>query len=107
MSIGFNIVTMRMLRALDNPLRIKIVQYIINSSSAPFTKIHEHLKKETGKEIKKGTLSYHLDILVQSNTLNKELERGSGRTYSKYNISEQAERLLKALGLLVEINESE
>lgn len=102
MRVDPDIKVMRMLRALDSPSRIKIIELIINSSHISFTKILSHLEEQSGKKINKGTLSYHLGILVQSNVLTKELERGPDRDYSKYDITEEAEKILQALGLLVE-----
>ena len=97
-----NIRTLRMLKALDNPLRIKIVEYILNSSPVAFSEIDSHLEEESGREINNGTLAYHLDILAQSNVITRELGRGPGRTYSRYNISEEVIEELRKLDLIVE-----
>jgi DNA-binding transcriptional ArsR family regulator len=92
----------KLLKALDNSLRLKIVELVLNASPVAFSTIHEHLEEQTGREINKGTVSYHLDILLQSNVLSKELERGGeDRTYSHYDITSYALEKLEALGLLV------
>jgi len=92
----------RLLKALDNSTRLQIVEHVINSSPTSFSAIHENLQKQTGREINKGTTSYHLDILLQANVLSKELERsGEDRTYSRYDVTSYALEKLEALGLLV------
>lgn len=92
----------RLLKALDNDLRLKIVEFVINSSPVSFSEIYERLEKETGRKINKGTVSYHLDILVQSNVLSRELERsGDDRSYSRYEITGYANEKIEVLGLLV------
>ena len=91
---------MRMLRALDNPIRLQIVQYIINSSPVSFTTILEHLQEMRGKTTSKGTLAYHLDLLLKGGVLSKELERGDDREYSKYNVTTEALKTLEELELL-------
>jgi len=92
----------RLLKALDNELRLKIVELVLNSSPVSFSAVHEHLEAETGRRINKGTVSYHLDILVQSNVLSRELERSSeNKTYSRYEVTDYANDKIKALGLLV------
>jgi DNA-binding transcriptional ArsR family regulator len=92
----------KFLKALDNEIRLKIVELIINSSPASFSTINEYLDRQTGKEINKGTLAYHLDILVQANVLHKKLERRpDDREYSQYDITEYAEEKLESLGLLI------
>ena len=92
----------KLLKALDNSIRLIIVELIINSSPVSFTTIHECLEEQTGREINKGTTSYHLDILVQSNVLHKELKRmNDERSYSHYNMTSYAEEKLEALGLLI------
>lgn len=96
----------KLLKALDNSLRLKIVELIINTSPVSFSAIHEHLENQIGREINKGTMSYHLDILVQSDVLNRELGRNpEERTYSRYNITDYAVEKLEALGLLIHIDE--
>ena len=51
-------------------------------------------------------MSYHLDILVQSNVLHRELDRNpEERTYSSYNITDYAVEKLEALGLLIHADE--
>ena len=94
--------TIKLLKALDNSLRLMIVELIINSSSVSFTVIKENLETQTGREINRGTMSYHLDILTQSNVLTRELGRTPGeRDYSSYNITAYATEKLEALGLLI------
>ena len=101
MSFVPDINVVRLLRALDNELRLKIVELVLNSSPVSFSAIHEYLEGETGKKINKGTVSYHLDILVQSNVLSRELERGDDRTYSRYEVTDYANEKIESLGLLV------
>lgn len=102
MSFVPDVNVVRLLKALDNELRLKIVELVLNSSPVSFSEIHEHLEAETGRRINKGTLSYHLDILTQSNVLNRELKRGGGdRDYSRYEITDYAIDKIEALGLLV------
>jgi DNA-binding transcriptional ArsR family regulator len=92
----------RLLKALDNELRLKIVELVLNSSPVSFSAVHEHLEGETGRKINKGTVSYHLDILVRSNVLSRELERSSeDKTYSRYEVTDYANEKIEALGLLV------
>jgi len=94
-----NIELMRMIKVLNNHIRILIVQYVINSSPVSFTQIHNHLKGERG-DISKGTLSYHLDLLVEGDVFEKKLERNEGRDYSQYEITDNALQTLESLGLL-------
>jgi len=102
MSFVPDVNVIRLLKALDNSVRMKIVELVLNSSAVSFSEIHEHLEAETGRRINKGTMSYHLDILVQSNVLSRELERGGDdRSYSRYEITGYAIEKIKALGLLV------
>ena len=98
-----NIRTLRMLKALDNPLRIKIIEYVVNSSPVAFSDILDHLEDRSGHKINKGTLAYHLDLLLQSNVLIRELERGEERTYTKYDITQDALDILRKLELLVKV----
>lgn len=93
----------KFLKALDNSTRLKIVELIINSSPVSFSTINEHLEKQTGRKINRGTIAYHLDILVQANVLNKELERKpEERDYSQYDITDYAKEKLEALNLLIQ-----
>lgn len=102
MSVVPDVNVVRLLKALDNELRLKIVELVLNSSPVSFSAVHEHLEGETGRKINKGTVSYHLDILVQSNVLSRELERSSDdRTYSRYEVTDYANEKIEALGLLV------
>jgi len=92
----------RLLKALDNELRLKIVEFVLNSSPVSFSEINERMEAETGRRINKGTVSYHLDILLQSNVLSRELERGGDdRSYSRYEMTNYAIEKIEALGLLV------
>lgn len=97
--IKYNIRLMRMIKALDNHIRLLIVQFVLNSSPVSFTQIHEYLKEESG-EISKGTLSYHLDLLLEGEVLSKTLERSKGREYSQYNVTDNTEKIFESLGLL-------
>ena len=99
-----NIKTLRMLKALDNPVRINILSLVVSSSSVSFSDIHGHLEETGGRDVSKGTLAYHLDVLVQSDVLTRELGRGSDRTYSRYDMTAEAEAVLRGLGLLVEVS---
>ncbi len=63
--------------------------------------------RQTGKTISKGTLAYHLDILVQGNILRRELPRNPDRTYSSYDTTEEATKTLTALGILIEQEKTE
>lgn len=101
MSVVPDVNVIRLLKALDNELRLKIVELVLNSSPVSFSAVHEHLEGETGRKINKGTVSYHLDILVQSNVLSRELERSDDRTYSRYEVTDYANEKIEALGLLV------
>jgi len=106
MAFESDIGVIKLLKALDNSLRLKIVELIINSSLVSFSAIHEHLEHQIGREINRGTMSYHLDILVQSNVLHRELDRNPEvRTYSSYNITDYAIEKLEALGLLIHADE--
>ena len=91
-----------MMKALDNQIRVMIVQFILNSSPVSFTNIHEYLQKEGG-EISKGTLTYHLGLLIEGDILVKKLERGKGNEYSHYDIIEEAEQTLEDLDLIERI----
>lgn len=105
MTFEHDVNVIKLLKALDNSLRLKIVELIINSSLVSFSAIHEHLENQTGREINRGTMSYHLDILVQSNALHRELDRNpEERTYSRYNITGYALEKLEALGLLIHVD---
>ena len=93
----------KLLKALDNSLRLKIVELVIDSSPFSFSAIHSHLEAMTGRQINKGTVAYHLDLLVQSDVLSRELERrGESRSYSRYDVTEYAVAKLRALGLLIQ-----
>lgn len=94
---------MKMMKALDNTIRRNIVEFVLNSSSVSFTDIYDHLKGRIGLD-SKGTLVYHLDILLEGNILSKKLERGEGRDYSKYDITGQAEKILEELELVETIS---
>ena len=96
-----------MIKALDSTMRMQIVNHIVNTSPVSFTGIQEHMEAVTGKTISKGTLAYHLDILVQGNILRRELSRNPDRTYSTYDTTEEAEKTLIALGVLIEQEKQE
>jgi DNA-binding transcriptional ArsR family regulator len=101
LSVVPDINVVRLLKALDNELRLKIVELVLNSSPVSFSAVHEQLEGETGRKINKGTVSYHLDILVQANVLSRELERSDDRTYSRYEVTDYANEKIEALGLLM------
>ena len=102
MSFVPDVNVVRLLKALDNEIRLKIVELVLNSSPVSFSEIHHQLEVKTGRRINKGTLSYHLDILVQSNVLSRELERGGeDRDYSRYEITDYANEKIEVLRLLV------
>lgn len=102
MTLKPDIKVMRMIKALDNSTRMQILNLIVNTSPTSFTGIREHMEAVTGKTISKGTLAYHLDILVQGNILMRELSRNPDRTYSSYDTTEEAKKTLTALGILIE-----
>ncbi len=102
MTLKPDIKVMRMIKALDSSTRMQIVNLIVNASPVSFTGIQEHLGIVTGKTISKGTLAYHLDILVQGNILKRTLSRNPDRTYSSYDTTEEAKKTLMALGILIE-----
>ena len=107
MTLKPDIKVMRMIKALDSSMRMQIVSLIVNASPASFTGIQEHMETVTGKTISKGTLAYHLDILVQGNILRRELSRNPDRTYSSYDTTEEARKTLTALGILIEQEKKE
>jgi DNA-binding transcriptional ArsR family regulator len=107
MTLKPDINVMRMIKALDSSTRMQIVSLIVNASPASFTGIQEHLETVTGKTVSKGTLAYHLDILVQGNILSRELSRNPDRTYSSYDTTEEAKKTLTALGILIEQEKTE
>lgn len=107
MTLKPDIKVMRMIKALDSSIRMQIVNLIINASPVSFTYIQEHMEAVTGKTISKGTLAYHLDILVQGNILRRELSRNPDRTYSAYDTTEEAKKTLTALGVLIEQKKQE
>ena len=102
MTLKPDIKVMRMIKALDSSTRMQIVNLVVNASPVSFTGIREHLGIVTGKTISKGTLAYHLDILVQGNILRRKLSRNPDRTYSSYDTTEEAKKTLMALGILIE-----
>jgi len=106
-SLKPDIKVMRMIKALDSSIRIQIVNLVVNASPVSFTGIREHMEAVTGKAISKGTLAYHLDILVQGNILRRELSRNPDRTYSTYDTTEEAKKTLIALGILIEQEKKE
>jgi DNA-binding transcriptional ArsR family regulator len=106
-SLKPDIKVMRMIKALDSSTRMQIVNLVVNASPVSFTGIQEHLEAVTGKAISKGTLAYHLDILVQGNILTRELSRNPDRTYSTYETTEEAKKTLTALGILIEQEKKE
>jgi len=92
----------KLLKALNNSWRIKIVELVINSSPISFSAIHDHLENQIGREINRGAITYHLGLLVQCNVLDRVLERNPGeRTYSSYDVTGYAMEKLEALGLLI------
>ena len=107
MSLKPDIKVMRMIKALDSSMRMQIVNLVVNASPVSFTGIREHMEAVTGKAISKGTLAYHLDILVQGNILRRELSRNPDRTYSTYDTTEEAKKTLIALGILIEQEKKE
>lgn len=107
MSLKTDIKVMRMIKALDSSTRMQIVNLIVNTSPVSFTGIQKHMEAVTGKTISKGTLAYHLDILVQGNILRRELSRNPDRTYSSYETTEEAIKTLIALGILIEQEKQE
>jgi len=107
MTLKPDIKVMRMIKALDSSMRMQIVNLIINAAPVSFTGIQEHMEAVTGKAISKGTLAYHLDILVQGNILRRELSRNPDRTYSTYDTTEEAKKTLTALGILIEQEKQE
>jgi len=107
MTLRPDINVMRMIKALDSSMRMRIVNLVINASPVSFTGIQEHLEAVTGKTVSKGTLAYHLDILVQGDILSRELSRNPDRTYSAYETTEEAKKTLTALGILVEQEKKE
>ena len=102
MTLKPDINVMRMIKALDSSTRMQIVGLVVNVSPVSFTDIREHLEAVMGKTISKGTLAYHLDLLVQGDILRRELSRNPDRTYSNYDTTEEAKKTLMALGILVE-----
>ena len=107
MTLKPDIKVMRMIKALDSSMRMQIVNLVVNASPVSFTGIREHMEAVTGKTISKGTLAYHLDILVQGNILKRELSRNPDRTYSIYDTTEEAKKTLTALGILIEQEKKE
>ena len=107
MSLKKDIRVMRMIKALDSSIRMEIVSHIVNSSPVSFTAIQRHLETVTGKAISRGTLAYHLDLLVQGNVLRRKLSRNPDRSYSTYETTEEAKRTLAALGILIEQEKEE
>lgn len=107
MTLKPDIKVMRMIKALDSSTRMQIVDLVVNASPVSFKGIQEHLEAVTGKTVSKGTLAYHLDILVQGNILRRELSRNPDRTYSAYNTTEEAKKTLIALGILIEQEKKE
>jgi DNA-binding HxlR family transcriptional regulator len=107
MTLKPDIKVMRMIKALDSSTRMQIVNLIVNTSPTSFTSIQEHMETVTGKAISKGTLAYHLDILVQGNILRRELSQNPDRTYSSYDTTEEARKTLTALGILIEQKQKE
>jgi len=107
MTLKPDIKVMRMIKALDSSMRMQIVNLVVNASPVSFTGIREHMEAVTGKAISKGTLAYHLDILVQGNILRRELSRNPDRTYSTYDTTEEAKKTLTALGILIEQEKQE
>lgn len=98
----FDIKKMMMLKALNNPKRREITKLIVNSSPIAFTTIQKHLEKQKGAKITKGTLAYHLDLLIEGKILEKTMER-EGRQYSFYNITPEAKTILQELEVLIPI----
>ncbi len=107
MTLKPDIKVMRMIKALDSSTRMQIVNLIVNTPPVSFTGIQEHMEALTGKTISKGTLAYHLDILVQGDILRRELSRNPDRTYSTYDTTEEAKKTLTALGILIEQEKKE
>ncbi len=102
MTFNPDINVVKLLKALDSSMRIKIVELVINSSPVSFSAIHDHLENQIGRKINRGGITYHLDLLVQCNILDRVLERNPGeRTYSSYNVTGYAIEKLEALGLLI------
>ncbi len=105
MMLNPDVNVVKLLKALDSSWRLQIVRLVINSSSpVSFSAIHEHLENQIGRKINRGAITYHLDLLVQCNVLDRELGRKpKERTYSSYNITDYAAEKLESLGLLAQV----
>jgi len=85
----------KMLKALDNPIRYLIVKHMLNSPPASRTYIHKLIEDARGKTSKRTT-AYHLDILMQGEVLEKKPKN----EYLFYNITPESVRTLESLGLI-------
>jgi len=80
------------LKALDHDTRYKIMSFLLENGESGF----KGIASEVGES--KTSVSYHLDILVNSGLLEKRYER-KGREYSHFRVSGEAVELFSKLGL--------
>ncbi len=82
----------KMLKTLDNGIRLAIVEHILNSTPVSRTDIHKFVEGIRGKTSKKF-ISYHLDILIQGGVAEKTPD-------DEYHITLKTIRTLESLGLI-------
>ena len=93
--IKVNLPLIKMLKALDNQVRLLIVEHVLNSPPASLTDINECIKEKRG-EIGKEILGYHLDILVQTAVLKKTQEN----EHPLYHVPPETMKILASRGLI-------
>lgn len=92
--VGIHLI--KMLKALDNHIRLLIVEHMLNSAG-PISKTYIHkIVEETRGKTSKETIAYHLDILLQSAVL-KKIQHFDGIVY---HVAPEAVRTLEHHGLI-------
>jgi DNA-binding HxlR family transcriptional regulator len=93
--IKVNLPLIKMLKELENPVRLLIAEHVLNSSPASLTDINECIKEKRG-EIGTGILAFHLDILVQTAVLKKTQENEN----PLYHVPPETMKILESRGLM-------
>lgn len=86
----------KMLKALDNHIRYTIVEYMLNSPPVSRTDIHNLVEEAVRGITSKGTISFHLDILMAG----KVIEKTKENEYTLYHVTPETVKTLEYHGLI-------
>ena len=90
---------MKMIKALDNHIRHLIVENMLNSPPLSRTYIHKLVEEARGKT-SKGTLSYHLDILMVGGVIEEVWKN----EYMLYHVTPETVKTLEYYDLIQRMN---